>query len=65
MATSSIFETVTFTDPKKAEAFIEAMDEAIRNPKPSTVDDLPVEFVHDPKEIEEFCTRLKKKYGKL
>ena len=33
MATSSIFANVKITDPKKAEAFINAMDAAANSPK--------------------------------
>lgn len=33
MATSSIFVNIRITDPKKAEAFAEAMDESARDPE--------------------------------
>ena len=33
MATSSIFANIQITDPKKAEAFAEALDESARNPE--------------------------------
>lgn len=33
MATSSIFANIRITDPKKAEAFVEALDESARDPE--------------------------------
>ncbi len=33
MATSSIFANIQITDPKKAEAFAEALDESARDPE--------------------------------
>lgn len=55
MATSSIFANVRITDPKKAEAFAEALDESARNPErvPSAS---VVPLVTNIDEIREFMT---------
>lgn len=43
MATSSIFANIKITDPKKAEAFIEALDSSANEPKRKpSAPDIPV-----------------------
>lgn len=50
MATSSIFVNVKITDPKKAEAFINALDASANEPKKKTVATVHA-FVTDTNEI--------------
>lgn len=55
LATSSIFANVRITDPKKAEAFAEALDESARDPErvPSAS---VIPLVTNIDEIREFMT---------
>lgn len=59
MATSSIFENVKITDPKKVDEFVAAMVEAANKPRekyhPST------NYVTDPDEIRTMAERWKAK----
>lgn len=50
MATSSIFANVKITDPKKAEAFINALDASAKEPKKKMSVSEHM-FVHDSDEI--------------
>ncbi len=60
MATSSIFANVKITDPKKAEAFINAMDAAANLPRKNTQTTTHY-LVNDPEKIREmFAKRMKK-----
>ena len=59
MATSSIFANVKITDPEKAEAFINAMDEASKLPRKSTSS--THYLVKDPEKMREILKRRKKK----
>ena len=59
MATSSIFANVKITDPKKAEAFINAMDAAANLPRKST--QMKTHYlVSDPEKIKEMIAKRKK-----
>ena len=60
MATSSIFANVKITDPKKAEAFINAMDAAANSPKKNTQTTTSF-LVDDPKKIKEMLAKRKSK----
>ena len=60
MATSSIFANVKITDPKKAEAFINAMDAAANLPKKNTQTTTSF-LVDDPKKIKEMLAKRKSK----
>ena len=62
MATSSIFANVKITDPKKAEAFINAMDAAANSPK-RNIQATTSFLVDDPEKIKEMFEegKIKKK----
>ena len=60
MATSSIFANVKITDPKKAEAFINAMDAAANLPK-KNIQTTTSFLVDDPKKIKEMLAKRKSK----
>ena len=62
MATSSIFANVKITDPKKAEAFINAMDAAANSPKKNAQTATSF-LVNDPEKIKEMFEegKIKKK----
>ncbi len=55
MATSSIFTNIRITDPKKAEAFAEALDASARNPERMPAAPV-IPLVTDLEEIRKFMT---------
>lgn len=61
MATSSITETIVITDPKQAEAFANAVEEAAKTPlgRPQR----PLRFVSDKEEIRQLMKKRKELHG--
>ena len=63
MPSSSIFENVKITDPKKAEAFINAMDAEANLPRKNTQTATHY-LVNDPEKIKEMFAKRKSKRNK-
>lgn len=61
MATSSITDTIVISDPKQAEAFAYAIEEAEKTPlrHPQT----PVKFVNDREELIQLMKKRKQIHG--
>ena len=62
MATSSIFTNIRITDPKKAEAFAEALDESARDPERVPSDSV-IPLVTNIDDIRKFMTMRTGKDG--
>ncbi len=56
MATSTIFEVIRITDPQKAEAFANALQENAQNPKPSVIG---ASITRNPERIKEIMGKRK------
>lgn len=61
MATSSITHTIVISDPKQAEAFVNAMEEAEKHPLECT--QRPLRFVNDEEEIRQLMKKRKELHG--
>ena len=64
MATSSIFTNIRITDPKKAEAFAEALDASARDPERMPAAPV-IPLVTDLEEIRKFMTVRTGKNGRM
>ena len=63
MATSSIFHNIVITDPKKADAFVAAIEASIADPYVRPADAPPTHLVTDPTEIARLMKLRHKKEG--